>query len=153
MTRNHDTEHYDALAEWLSATHQSRLYQACAGAELTPTQFIALQAIERLHEPRMAALATDLGLSPGGLTTLLDRLVRQGLVERVHDAQDRRGVHVRLLPKGATALHQALVRKRELIREPFLQLDTSTRQQILTGLEALRSAWVTLHADAQLRKA
>lgn len=151
MSQTTDTDRYDELAEWLSVAHHAVLDRACAAVELTPTQFIALSAIERLQEPRMSELAAFLGLSPSGLTSLLDRLVRLDLVERSDATNDRRGVCVRLLPVGADALRRAQTLKQAQFRQPFLQLDPDTRQQLLTCLGALRRAWETIDAHAPMR--
>ncbi len=45
-------------------------------------------------------LARATGLTPGALTTLLDRLERAGFARRVRDAADRRRVLVQLTPKA-----------------------------------------------------
>jgi DNA-binding MarR family transcriptional regulator len=45
-------------------------------------------------------LATDLGLSSGASTALVDRLERQGIAERYPHPSDRRRTLVRLTPRG-----------------------------------------------------
>ena len=44
----------------------------------------------------------------GTMTNRIDRLAERGLVERLPDPRDRRGVRVRLQPRGRTAVEQAL---------------------------------------------
>ena len=44
----------------------------------------------------------------GTMTNRIDRLAARGLVERLPDPRDRRGVRVRLLPKGRDAVEHAL---------------------------------------------
>jgi DNA-binding MarR family transcriptional regulator len=48
----------------------------------------------------MNDLAEDLDSTPRNITGLVDHLERDGLVERVPDADDRRSVRARLTPKG-----------------------------------------------------
>jgi DNA-binding MarR family transcriptional regulator len=45
-------------------------------------------------------LAEDLDSTPRNITGLVDHLERDGLVERVHDTEDRRSVHARLTDEG-----------------------------------------------------
>jgi len=45
-------------------------------------------------------LARRTGLSPGSVTAVLDRLVLAGYIERQPDADDRRRVRVRVVPKA-----------------------------------------------------
>jgi DNA-binding MarR family transcriptional regulator len=49
-------------------------------------------------------LATDLDTTPRNITGLVDHLERDGLVERVHDTEDRRSVHARLTESGRTRI-------------------------------------------------
>lgn len=48
-------------------------------------------------------LAADLELSSGAMTSRLDRLEEQGLVRRLPDPKDRRGIVVELTPEGKAA--------------------------------------------------
>ena len=57
---------------------------------------------------RMRDLADAIVLSRSGLTRLVDRLVRDGLVERVKCGEDARGAFAVLTPKGRTALDDAM---------------------------------------------
>jgi DNA-binding MarR family transcriptional regulator len=48
-------------------------------------------------------LAADLEVSSGAMTSRLDRLEAAGLIRRLADSEDRRGVVVELTPAGRTA--------------------------------------------------
>ncbi len=56
---------------------------------------------------RMTDLAASVLLSQSGLTRLVDRLERDGLVGRVPCAEDRRGQWAALTDAGLGALHEA----------------------------------------------
>jgi DNA-binding MarR family transcriptional regulator len=132
---------YDSLTDWLYNASQNRLYQACSAFGLTPTQFFALSAIEQLGEPKMSALAAHLGLTPGGATTLLDRLVGHGQVERLPAAHDRRCVVVRLSEAGRTALQAVRERRQEAARQTFFTMSPADRDHLLKGMKALKDVW------------
>jgi DNA-binding MarR family transcriptional regulator len=53
-------------------------------------------------------LSSDLELSSGAMTTRLDRLEKDGLVRRLPDPEDRRGVVVELTDKGSEAWDSAV---------------------------------------------
>ena len=68
------------------------------GLGVTESQAISYLAV---HGDRAQVdLASDLGLSSGSLTALVDRLERQGAAERCPHPQDRRRVLVRLTASG-----------------------------------------------------
>jgi DNA-binding MarR family transcriptional regulator len=55
------------------------------------------------HRSSPGALAGDLELSSGAMTSRLDRLEKEGLVKRLPDPEDRRGIVVELTEKGQQA--------------------------------------------------
>lgn len=68
-----------------------------------------LSAMEKLvithlwseHCATMTRLAERIGMTSGGATSLIDRLERDGYVERTSDPDDRRRQLVKLTPKGS----------------------------------------------------
>lgn len=70
-----------------------------------------LSALRRTGPPhRLPAtqLARSVLLSSGGMTARLDRMEEAGLVRRLADPNDRRGVLVDLTPKGQTTIDRAI---------------------------------------------
>jgi DNA-binding MarR family transcriptional regulator len=63
-----------------------------------------LECIEMIATPgtlTAGELAAKTGLTSGAVTGIVDRLERAGFVTRERDRQDRRKVHVRIVPEGA----------------------------------------------------
>jgi len=70
---------------------------------LTPTDYSILGALRRAGRPRQLEpgdLYNTLGCTPGGLTKMVDRLEKQGLVERLADLDDGRRARIKLTAKG-----------------------------------------------------
>jgi DNA-binding MarR family transcriptional regulator len=88
----------DSLVQ-TSFTVIALLSQAAAAHELSLTQLRVL-AILRDREPKMAELATYLGLDRSSVSGLVDRAVRRGLVRRDAGSADGRVVRVSLTPDG-----------------------------------------------------
>ncbi len=72
------------------------------------------------HRLRMCDLAEGIMLSRSGLTRLVDRLERDGLVERVSCADDARGAFARLTDAGRVKLEAAAATHLDGIRRHFL---------------------------------
>ena len=73
--------------------------------ELTMPQFRALDLL--ISEPqRMSEIAGALGTSMQATTSLIDRLVDKGLVERAHNTADRRVVMCRLTTAGQAEMER-----------------------------------------------
>jgi MarR family 2-MHQ and catechol resistance regulon transcriptional repressor len=56
----------------------------------------------------MSRLSTEVALTTGGVTRLVDRMVEAGLVARQNCPSDRRSVHVVLTPTGQSTLRTAI---------------------------------------------
>lgn len=88
----------DSLVQ-VSFTVIALLSQAAAAHDLSLTQLRVL-AILRDHEPKMAELATHLGLDRSSVSGLIDRAVKRGLVRRESSSDDGRAVRVSFTPDG-----------------------------------------------------
>lgn len=114
-------------------------------AELEAEQGLTLPAYEVLahlseapdQRLRMSELATHAVLTPSGLTRLIDKLARQGLVERQRCAADARVVYAVLTPAGMARLVAAYPTHVRGVREHYLDWLTPEQQDALS--EALAS--------------
>jgi DNA-binding MarR family transcriptional regulator len=94
----------------LTRTHAAitqRLQDALAQAEFPPLpwyEMLATLADSPDGRMRMGDLAEALVITRGGLTKLVDRLVKAGLLERTFCETDRRVSYATLLPAGAELL-------------------------------------------------
>ncbi len=94
----------------LTQTHAAvsgRLQEALTAAELPPLPwFEVLATLDRAPEQRlkMGELAEALVITRGGLTKLVDRLIKAGLLERTFCETDRRVSYATLLPAGVELL-------------------------------------------------
>jgi DNA-binding MarR family transcriptional regulator len=87
---------------------------------------------------RMAELADRVVLSPSGVTHLVTRLERDGLVQRVVDEGDRRSFFAALTPGGRQRLRDSRPTHNEVIREHL------TRRLTPNQLDTLGALWSKL---------
>ncbi len=101
-------EAWIAIARTYAAVN-GRLQEALTAAELPPLPwFEVLATLDRAPEQRMkmGELAEALVITRGGLTKLVDRLIKAGLLERTFCETDRRVSYATLLPAGAELLEE-----------------------------------------------
>jgi DNA-binding MarR family transcriptional regulator len=99
---------------WISLTQThaavtGRLQESLTSAELPPLPwFEVLATLDRAPEQRlkMGDLAEALVITRGGLTKLVDRLIKAGLLERTFCETDRRVSYATLLPAGVELLEE-----------------------------------------------
>ena len=90
---------------------------------------------------RMQALADRVVLSRSGLTRLVDRMERAGLVLREHSREDRRGYYAVLTEEGRRVFAQAQPIHHRGIQEHFARhLSDADVQALHTAIAKVRSA-------------
>jgi len=86
----------------------------------------------------MTELARRIMFSPSGLTRVVDRLVRDGLVERLRDTADARVVFARLTDKGRERLRKAAQTHTRGIRQHFTgRLSPRQLRNVASALEVI----------------
>jgi DNA-binding MarR family transcriptional regulator len=101
-------EAWGALARTHAAVSQ-RLQEALAQADFPPLpwyEVLATVAEAPEERMRMGDLAEALVITRGGLTKLVDRLVKAGLLERTFCEADRRVSYATLMPAGHELLDE-----------------------------------------------
>ncbi|MEZ5100203.1 MAG: MarR family transcriptional regulator [Thermoleophilia bacterium] len=82
---------------------------------------------------RMTELAAALVVTQSGVTRIVDRLARDGLVVRERCEEDRRGWYATITAAGLTLLERARPAHRDDVRERFLRHFTPRELELLGG--------------------
>lgn len=85
-----------------------------------------------------SALADKAGVSRATMTGLIDSLERDGLVQRIFDAEDRRRVSVRLTPAGQARLDEVMPDYYRRLRQLMAPLDDAQREALRGTLQMLQ---------------
>ena len=107
---------------------------------LTPTDYSILGALRRAGRPRQLMpgdLYSTLGCTPGGLTKMIDRLEKRGLVERLADREDGRRARIRLTSKGEVVGRKAFADYNDGAARLLEKLTEEELEQIDSALELL----------------
>lgn len=116
------------LAAWKGFVHAHTAMARALDAGLELEHGLSLSSFEVLKalrcapdgRLRMADLATHALLSRSGMTRLVDRLERQGLLTRCQCSDDARGCFAVISPAGEELIRRALPTYRESVRAGFL---------------------------------
>ncbi len=119
----------EELGAWRGLLRVHSALVKALDAELLAEQGLPLTSYEVLinlqaapgHRRRMAELADSVLLSRSGMTRLVDRLEREGLLERDTCTDDGRGTFAVLTEKGEETLARARPTHLDGIRERFLR--------------------------------
>jgi len=131
----------------ITQTHAAvtgRLQEALTAAELPPLPWYeVLATLDRAPEQRlkMGELAEALVITRGGLTKLVDRLIKAGLLERTFCETDRRVSYATLLPAGVELLAEMRPVVRGELETAFsANLTVKQADELRAMLERIRGA-------------
>jgi MarR family transcriptional regulator, 2-MHQ and catechol-resistance regulon repressor len=110
---------------------------------LSPVEFEVLMRLGRSpgRRLRMTDLAGQTSLSTSGVTRVVDRMDRDGLVRREACASDRRSSYAVITDDGLARLDAVLPEHLDLIQQWFIDpLTPAQLQEMLNSLRVLRDA-------------
>ena len=128
----------EELAAWSAFLEAHHAVMAVLGEELEeiglPIGFydVLVQLTEAERGLRMAELARRVLLSKSGLTRLVDRMARQGLVRRRPSPEDGRGFYVVATKPGLSALRRASPGHLRGVVSHFTSLLTADELTVIT---------------------
>ncbi|MEL7293224.1 MAG: MarR family transcriptional regulator [Pseudomonadota bacterium] len=106
---------------------------------LTGPQLILMRSIRELGEVTIRQLSGHTNMSQATATTILDRLERNGLVQRVRSSKDKRKVHAHLTEKGDDLLNQAPTPLQQSFITKFQRLEEWEQSLLLSSVQRLSS--------------
>lgn len=117
---------------------------------LTPDQFTTLRTLLE-GDPRgltQRELTRTIWSDPNTVASLLERMERAGLIERIVHEEDRRARRIRVLPEGRARFEAARPIARALQKELYSQLPEDFQEPFLEQLEQVAEVCRRLAGDA-----
>jgi DNA-binding MarR family transcriptional regulator len=140
IVRQQLTEQFAHLVEQINQCMHSRPLEEWPDPELTTPQIKTLTLLQYQGPQRMGSIATYLGSTLSSSTSIIDRLVDKGLVERVPVPDDRRVVVCQLTPRGEETTEQFWRIGRMRVVELAERLDTEELEVVVHAMELLYKA-------------
>lgn len=104
---------------------------------LSPPRFQVLAFVVRNQPVHMSALRPTLHVTTSTLTSLVDGLESDGLVERYRGVEDRRKVFLRITEHGKKLLTEIKNRMESALGKALQSLGDEERQQLRLSLEKI----------------
>lgn len=98
--------------------------------ELSMAQIQVLQLVDE-GCTSMRVLAQELQITMPTLTVLVDRLVKNGYVERTKDKKDRRVVHLAMTKKGQRIWKQSIMAKKKRLEHLLSNMTKKDKKDLL----------------------
>lgn len=127
----------DALLRNIAGHLRKRGRDILGNFEITNPQFDALLVLRENGELTMGELCAKMYLACSTATDLIDRMERNGLIERVRGSQDRRVIRLRVLEKGSNIIDEVLEARQTYLAAQFADLDEVDKKNLIQALEQL----------------
>jgi DNA-binding MarR family transcriptional regulator len=120
---------------------------ASGSAGLTQSQGELLRLVGRRPDISVREAAAELSLVPNSASTLVSRLVSDGLLTRTTDDSDRRVVRLRLTPPAQAIADESRAARRAALSAALAQLDDDQINDLANGLDVMTELTRLLHDD------
>ena len=139
MTKDQLTQKLVDLVDRMCAQMRPESDEEWSDLELTMPQFRAICLLGQGSE-RMGNIAGHLSTSMSSATSMIDRLVDKGLVERAPDASDRRVVTCQLTTKGREEMDRFMRVNQLRLTRMAGRLTVEELQTVVNAMEIFCSA-------------
>lgn len=139
------TDRFVAAADILSRRMYIAGLDEWEGMDMTTPQIKTLVLLERSGPSRMGTIAAYLDRALSATTTVVDRLVEKGMVDRAWDPSDRRVVICKLTDRGTAAIERFWRIRRERLQKVVDSLEAEQLETVVQGLELICST----HQDTE----
>jgi DNA-binding MarR family transcriptional regulator len=134
-----DKHRSDAERLYLFVQHVARrLRDVNAACGISSARFVVLVNLAFHGVNNLSALAASEGVSRPAMTRLIRDMERDGLVRRLADSTDGRGVLVEITKKGRDTLDRVRKEKMALVAAEIEPLDAAARRALRLVLDALK---------------
>jgi DNA-binding MarR family transcriptional regulator len=111
---------------------------APALASLRNQTYHILRILERRGPLPVSAIGKQLFIAKQNMTTLVDRLMNDGLVERKNDAADRRIINILITKKGVEFLKESMLGLEKIVRENLSKLNDEDIESLHSAFRVIR---------------
>ncbi|MFH0966953.1 MAG: MarR family transcriptional regulator [Methanobacteriota archaeon] len=119
--------------------HKQLFKQDCGITGVQAAQYRLLGMLMKEGSLSMSALGTRLYISKPYMTSLVDALIKEGLVERQSDLKDRRVINITITVKGMDQLEHAKCLYKGNVKHVISGLGTQDLETLCTSAEKVSS--------------
>ena len=130
-------EELEFLLRKVSAIIKRRGRDILTNFKITPPQFNALLVLRKNGNMTIGELGEAMYLACSTATDLIDRMERNGLVERSRDKNDRRVIRIHVLDKGEEILGQVMIARKKYLQEVLEHVDNDQCQKMIKSMRLL----------------
>jgi MarR family transcriptional regulator, 2-MHQ and catechol-resistance regulon repressor len=103
-----------------------------------PSQYRVLRILKKRGAIPMSEIGRKVYISTSNMTSLIDRLVEEGLAERLPDKNDRRVINIAITEKGKEVVREWRKHENEKIRLKLAALSDEDLEKLYESIETIK---------------
>lgn len=139
MENSNKSAQVASLFQEVMALYRNSMTRAFGHSGITPPQGMVLRLLSKEGPIKLTELSSKMSLSNSTVSGIVDRLEKQGIVERTRSNQDRRVVYIAISPefkeRHKRSYHLEFEKKMEHVMN---QSSAEDLEKIFTGLNTLK---------------
>lgn len=116
---------------------RDRMHKHIGARQCSLLEFETIRYVKDAGKPHMRDVAKNLHMTPSAATLLIEPLVKEKMLVRVLDPNDRRSVRLSVTPKGRKLLERGVAKKVEEMRKVFGVLTPAERSRYITIIKKI----------------
>jgi len=109
---------------------------------ITPAQFDLMQKIYFTGPKTMGESSTNLGIAKSTTTGLVNRLEKDGFLERIKSNDDKRVITVSLTEKGKKVIDEVIIERVQFIRNVLESMPEHFEDELINLLEKFNDSMI-----------
>lgn len=134
---NNKEENIIGLLNKINYIIKSDMIKASKEFGLTPLQLMVLHCIRENKLVTMSDIARHLGLSKSTTSGIIDRMVKQGYIQRERNTQDKRVIYIKPGIKEKELTDKMIENHSEYVAEVFSKVDEKEKNLIKDSMQKL----------------
>ena len=137
---DNDRQVREVFEKWLHQMMRLSMHEFIRYAKETGLSMTQIGALLQIHRGRLCGVGDvgdELGISNAAASQMIERLVLQGLIERVEDPTDRRSKRLSLTDKGLAVVHDSMYARQRWIPSLISTLSEEEKHSVLKSMDIL----------------
>lgn len=132
-------EETERLLREVSVIIKKRGRDILDGFDITPPQFNALLALRDWPDMTMGELCQRMYLACSTATDLIDRMERNGLINREKDAADRRVIRLKMRERGFQIIEEVMIARKRYVQSILDKVEVLEKEKLVDSLTWLHA--------------
>lgn len=107
--------------------------------QTTPSYYQILGILMHFDSLPISVIGDMLFISRPNMTSHIDKLVKDGMVERIHDEEDRRVIRVKITPQGMVFIKESRVLVEKNMMENLEPLGTAELEDLYQAIKTVKN--------------